>query len=216
MTELRVLIIADDPLAGRALTMALGEREDCEVAGQESAESDLLLAVELHRPDVILWDLGWQGGTGIEALIDKLSSLVDDLPPIVALLPQADDSSSLAWQAWIAGARGLLPRTAPSEAVMAALAATLTGLVVIDPELTAGLLTAPDLTSPTLAESLTERELQVLALVAEGLPNKGIARELDISEHTVKFHLNAIMGKLDAQSRTEAVVKATRLGLIML
>ncbi|MBI1880571.1 MAG: response regulator transcription factor, partial [Chloroflexi bacterium] len=63
---------------------------------------------------------------------------------------------------------------------------------------------------------LTPRELEVLQLLAEGLPNKAIARRLDISDHTVKFHVNAILSKLSAQSRTDAVVRATRLGLILL
>ena len=67
-----------------------------------------------------------------------------------------------------------------------------------------------------LVDPLTRRELDVLRLVAEGLPNKAIADRLHISEHTVKFHLNALMGKLGAQSRTEAVVRATRLGLLLL
>jgi DNA-binding NarL/FixJ family response regulator len=67
-----------------------------------------------------------------------------------------------------------------------------------------------------LIEDLTPREIEVLALVAEGLSNKAIASELTISTHTVKFHLNAIMSKLDVQSRTAAVVRATRLGLIAL
>jgi len=65
-------------------------------------------------------------------------------------------------------------------------------------------------------EELTAREMEVLQLLAEGLPNKSIAQRLDISEHTVKFHVNAILRKLEAQSRTEAVVQATRLGLILL
>ncbi len=64
--------------------------------------------------------------------------------------------------------------------------------------------------------SLTPRELEVLALLAEGLPNKSIARRLDISEHTVKFHVNAVLAKLDVQSRTEAAVRAARMGLITL
>ena len=67
-----------------------------------------------------------------------------------------------------------------------------------------------------LIEELTPRELAVLRLVAEGLPNKTIAVKLGISEHTVKFHVNAILGKLGVASRTEAVVRATRLGLIFL
>ena len=70
--------------------------------------------------------------------------------------------------------------------------------------------------SQELAEDLTPREHEVLQLLAEGLPNKAIARKLGISEHTVKFHINAILGKLGAGSRTEAVVLATRLGLVLL
>ena len=65
-------------------------------------------------------------------------------------------------------------------------------------------------------EELTPREMQVLRLLAEGLPNKSIAQRLDISEHTVKFHVAAIMGKFGAQSRTEVVILATRHGLILL
>ena len=67
-----------------------------------------------------------------------------------------------------------------------------------------------------LVEPLTPRELEVLRLMAEGLPNKTIAARLEISEHTVKFHVNTILGKLGVASRTEAVVRATRLGLILL
>jgi DNA-binding NarL/FixJ family response regulator len=73
-----------------------------------------------------------------------------------------------------------------------------------------------DRKSEPLVEELTPRELAVLHLVAEGLPNKTIALRLGISEHTVKFHINAILGKLGVASRTEAVVRATRLGLILL
>jgi DNA-binding NarL/FixJ family response regulator len=90
------------------------------------------------------------------------------------------------------------------------------GLVVLDPSLSNPALLARDPSSPSLVEELTPRELQVLELLAEGLPNKVIARRLGISDHTVKFHVNAVLGKLGAQSRTEAVVRATRLGLILL
>jgi DNA-binding NarL/FixJ family response regulator len=75
---------------------------------------------------------------------------------------------------------------------------------------------ATPLPEPLLVEELTPRELEVLRLLAEGLSNKAIAQQLDISDHTVKFHVNAIMSKLGAQSRTAAVVQATRLGLIVL
>ena len=113
---------------------------------------------------------------------------------------------------------GLLLRDIEPEALLATVQAVARGLVVLDPELAAELLPEadePGAVAPP-AEALTPRELEVLQLLAEGLANKAIARRLDISDHTVKFHVNAIMGKLNAQSRTEAVVRATRLGLIIL
>jgi len=78
------------------------------------------------------------------------------------------------------------------------------------------MLAARERVSTPPGESLTSRELEVLQYLAEGLPNKAIALKLGISEHTIKFHVNAILGKLGAQSRTEAVVRASRLGLIIL
>ena len=87
---------------------------------------------------------------------------------------------------------------------------------MLDPGLAAAVKTIVDNPPLPPAEPLTARELQVLRLLAEGLANKAIAQRLAISEHTVKFHVNAIMGKLGADSRTEAVVRASRLGLILL
>ncbi|MGH2536960.1 MAG: response regulator transcription factor, partial [Candidatus Promineifilaceae bacterium] len=86
---------------------------------------------------------------------------------------------------------------------------------IVEPEFLGALRPAAPLEEPPL-EPLTPRELEVLGLLAEGLTNKAIALRLGISEHTVKFHLNAILSKLGAQSRTAAVVRATRLGLIPL
>ncbi|HMM42300.1 MAG TPA: helix-turn-helix transcriptional regulator, partial [Thermomicrobiales bacterium] len=88
------------------------------------------------------------------------------------------------------------------------------GLVVLDPAVAPLSVAAP--LQPDSDDILTDRERQVLALVALGLPNKAIAVELDISEHTVKFHVAAILGKLDAASRTEAVTVAARRGLLVL
>ncbi len=90
------------------------------------------------------------------------------------------------------------------------------GLVVCDDALAPFLLPTRHPEQTPLVAALTAREGEVLQLVAEGFPNKTIADHLHISEHTVKFHLNAAMGKLGARSRTEAVVRATRLGLLLL
>ena len=117
--------------------------------------------------------------------------------------------------AWTAGARGLLPRDAASEQLLAAASSLIGGLAVLDPgfadESLSAILPVAELDDP-----LTGRELEVLALIAEGNANRAIGVMLGISEHTVKFHVTSIMAKLDAQSRTEAVVKATRLGLLAL
>jgi two-component system nitrate/nitrite response regulator NarL len=200
MIELRVLIIGSDPLARAGLAALLAGYDSCTVVGQVAAGDDLSL--DVYRPDVLLWDLGWDA----EADVSRLAG-DDETPPLVALLP--DDS--LVSSAWTAGARGLLRRDSGAEKLLAALAAVVEGLAVVDP----AWVNALALASPEpLADDLTPRELEVLRMVAEGLSNKEIAQRLAISEHTVKFHLNAILGKLGAQSRTEAVVSAIRRGLI--
>jgi len=97
----------------------------------------------------------------------------------------------------------------------AALHAVAAGLVALDPILAAAVRITPEIITPP-GEDLTPREFEVLQLLAEGLTNKAIALRLGISANTVKFHINAILQKLSAQSRTEAVVRASRLGLIIL
>jgi len=120
-----------------------------------------------------------------------------------------------AGEAWSAGARGLLPREADAETIAAAATAAANGLSVMHPEYV-NTLALVNPRSEADVEPLTAREREVLQLLAEGLPNKIIAARLKITDHTVKFHVNAIMTKLGVQSRTEAVVRATRLGLILL
>jgi DNA-binding NarL/FixJ family response regulator len=110
----------------------------------------------------------------------------------------------------------LLSRDITGEGLEAALVTVMEGLAAIDPAMTAPILPPGSIVSPNLAEPLTAREMDVLRLMADGLPNKAIAVKLEISEFTVKFHVNAILGKLGAQSRTEAAMTAARLGLIPL
>jgi two-component system nitrate/nitrite response regulator NarL len=203
MDNQRVLIVADDPLARAGLAALLADQDGCTVVGQVASTESLLDSLDVYQPDVILWDPGWEP----DLSSDRLTDLAKGGVPVVALL--SDTSQAAA--AWTAGARGLLRRDTGAAALLTAIAASAQGLAVIDPALVPALpLAHPG--SPS--ETLTPRELEVLRLLAEGLPNKVIALRLDISEHTVKFHLNAILGKLGAQSRTEAVVQAIRLGLV--
>lgn len=199
--------MADDQLSRAGLAAMLAQQPGVEVAGQATGDDDLDTALEVYAPDVLVWDLGWNP----VASLARLSELPETAPPLVALL--VDDS--IAAQARAAGARGLLLRDSNIENVVAALAAVARGLVVSDPNLAPPAAPLPLSTSGPLPQ-LTPRENEALRLLAEGLPNKAIADRLGISEHTVKFHVNSLMSKLGAQSRTEAVTRATRLGLLLL
>jgi two-component system, NarL family, nitrate/nitrite response regulator NarL len=217
MADLRILVIADDALARAGLAALLAEQPDCAVVGRASGTDDLPALVEVYRPNVLLWDMSWQPDSAIE----RLAVLVENTPPVAVLLP---DEGRVA-EAWVTGARAILRRDADPGQIAAALRALMQGLGVVDGAF-ATTLARPvgmptrkpwdDRQADPLIEGLTPRELAVLRLVAEGLPNKTIAARLGISEHTVKFHVNAILGKLNVASRTEAVVRATRLGLIFL
>jgi two-component system, NarL family, response regulator YdfI len=166
-------------------------RVDRPLAGTDLAADVLLLEVEAGQ------EYDWRA--------------LADLPiPVVLLL---DPSNSAVFNSVLrAGIRGVLSGDATPQEIESALQAVYVGLVVTAPEFLAGLHPAAD----ELAEPLSERELEVLDLLAEGLSNKLIAHRLSISEHTVKTHVAAIFAKLGASSRTEAVSQAIRRGLVML
>ena len=159
------------------------------------------------------------------ALADEASAnvlLVDgngadlDLPslPTVALIDIGD--SSAVNSALRSGVRGVISRDASTEEIEAAIQAVHAGLVVVPPEFLQQLLPEVSPTFETLTEPLTDRELEVLGLLVEGLSNKLMAHRLSISEHTVKTHMTSILAKLGVSSRTEAVSQAIRRGLVML
>ncbi len=203
---LRLIVLADDPLARAGLAALLANLPGCRVVAQGSAA---LLADaadgELDPADIIVWAVGWDAAGERE---ERLGSAL----PVLALAP--DEESAAA--AWALGCLGVVGRAADEEQLLAAVRAVAAGLHVIAPALARALLQAGPADPTTPPADLTPRESQVLALVAEGLTNKAIAQRLAISDHTVKFHVNAILGKLNAQSRTDAVVRATRQGLISL
>lgn len=207
--DLRIIVVADDHLVRAGLAAILQEQPECIVVGQVGSAEYVAMESEVFGADTVVWDLGWEP----ESAIELLAGVSESAPPIVALVP----NQSYAADVWIAGARGLLFREADTSTLVSTLVAVARGLIVHDPVLGR---TSTDRQhierSPIDSVGLTPRERQVLDLIAEGLPNKVIASRLDISEHTVKFHINAILNKLGAQSRTEAVTLATRMGLIAL
>jgi len=227
---LPILLVGDDPLARSGLAALLAHEPGLQIVAQASP-AGLAAGLDGDRtagadaagdlpPRAALWDLGLAPGAALGRLADFAASG----PPVLALL--ADEE--LAPDAYAAGARGLLFRDASPARLAAALRAIDQGLVVLDASL-APLLAGrgeeggeddgdpADPASPVEPiEPLTQREVEVLQLLAEGLSNKQIAARLGISEHTAKFHVAAILGKLGAETRTDAVVRAARAGLILL
>jgi DNA-binding NarL/FixJ family response regulator len=138
----------------------------------------------------------------------------------VIFVDGADEDDSL--DALYAGARAILPRTAKPDEIITAIKAVTNGLAVLPSELLPALLSGASLVGELLDDKdpdrvrLTPRELEVLAAMADGVSNKAIAARLGISFHTAKFHVAAILAKLNADSRTEAVARAAQLGLVML
>jgi len=210
--ELSLLIVADDPLARAGLAALLAGQSALSVAGQSDCGPQLDALVQERAPDALLWDLGWDfGETGNGPVLERLTDFAGRRP-VLALLAQEEDAGAV----WSAGVAGLLPRQVDGERLAAALGAIANGLLVVEASQRALLVSPADPLPFALLEPLTPREKDVLVLLADGLTNRAIAHKLAISENTVKFHVQSLLGKLDAQSRTDAVVRATRLGLLIL
>jgi two-component system nitrate/nitrite response regulator NarL len=206
VAAVRVVIAGDDPLGGYGLA-ALLESEP-EVAVVDQAPLDRLAAVvRAHEPDVIVWDIGLAPSPDAEVARDVAAIGV----PVMAVI--GDDA--LVAELLGAGMRGVVARTSDGAHMAAALRAVVGDLTVIDRGLTPRLVPRRPALEP-LVEPLTPREQEVLHLIGQGLSNRAIAARLRISEHTAKFHVNAILGKLGAQTRAEAVAQGVRLGLLLL
>ena len=211
MPELRVLIISPSPLARGGLVAMLDGMPGIKTVGGGGITEASSLAAQL-LPDAVLLD----AGDGEPEDLDAIARLASAQPglPIVAL---AGESGAIS-QALAFGASALLPAAVDTQTLAAALLASARGLVTISRRDLATLLPEEERIEPALkapAESLTPRELEVLQLMARGLTNRQIARQLQISEHAVKFHAGAILGKLSARSRAEAVARSIGLGWIL-
>ena len=214
-----VFIVAASPPARASLENLLRARR-VEVAGSFASLDDLASRLDDIPVDAILVD---STGEPFESFLDSLiaSGLASDFTVVLIVEPASLAALSAALGA---GVRAVLPNDISSDQLVAALEAVASGLVVLHPTQTLkpvntnGFPSSPA-RSPgleELAEALTPRESEVLQMLAGGLGNKEIAAKLAISEHTVKFHVASILGKLGAASRTEAVSLGIRRGLILL
>ena len=210
---IRVFLIAASPLARAAMQNRL-KAQSVKIVGHAAAIDAISGELSDTQAEVLLVDgVGQSPEDIIESLGD--SELAAEIP-IVLLTDAAQTASAQALQA---GIRALLPSEISADQVAAALQAAAAGLVVLHPtEVPAAFPAVAPASQPLveLAEPLTRREREVLQMLAAGLANKEIGARLNISDHTAKFHVAAILGKLGAATRTEAVALGIRRGLVLL
>src|SRR5512133_2603216 len=208
--SIQILIASDYPVMRAGFRSILDAREGCVVVGESSLEEATMQAASL-RPDVVLLDQP----AGERDEMELYARLTAEMPVLGVLVLSGDPSVAAAREALQAGVRGFLLRDASPDEIVEAVRAVAAGLVVLHPRAARDLAAGPGTTPPSAPEEpLTARELEVLQLMAQGLPSKTIGARLHISEHTVKFHVGSILGKLGAASRTEAVALAIRRGLL--
>jgi NarL family two-component system response regulator YdfI len=210
---IRVLIGANSEVVRAGLASLLSADRMFQVVGTFSLDTALTPFEDL-QPDVVLLDLEAPPGESMSAAIES-----GGVPVTSALVILTEDSENMAAEVLTSGARAILPRDATPEEIVVALQAAAAGLVALHPDVLDSMLSRirPGRQSELDPSSqiLTPREIEVLRMIAEGLGNKEIASRLGISDHTVKFHISSIFGKLGASSRTEAVTVGIRQGLIM-
>lgn len=202
----QVTIVSSEPVIRAGLAAFFSSEPGWDVRAVDLPRRPAEAWSEGNSADLVVWD-----AAGDEASLDLLRMHLPRIPAALVLVGSAAEAEG----AWRLGARAVLHRHAGAAALLAAARAALAGLWASDTPFSPPhdqRMPDPD----TMAEPLTARELQVLRLMADGLPNKQISAVLAVSESTIKFHVNAILRKLNSQSRTEAVVRAARSGLIPL
>ncbi|MGB8698147.1 MAG: response regulator transcription factor [Thermosynechococcaceae cyanobacterium] len=212
----KVVVITGSAIAQVGLESVLKTAPDLELGASLGQLPERMDLTAQYDADVLLLE-------GVELTADLMAQLAEAMAAdpelgIVALMRRTD-RKHLA-QALEIGIRGFLPYSAAAAEIVAALRAVAAGLIVVHPDYRRDWL--EDTVSnrfvddETLMDRLTPREMEVLALLSQGLSNKAIATRLHLSEHTVKFHVGSIFEKLGASSRTEAVAIGLRQGLILL
>ncbi|RSO02566.1 DNA-binding response regulator [Streptomyces sp. WAC 06783] len=207
---IRVLLVDDHQVVRRGLRTFLEVQDDIEVVGEASDGDEGIAAAEQLRPDVVLMDVKMPGTDGIEAL-RKLREL--DNPARVLVVTSFTEQRTVV-PALRAGAAGYVYKDVDPEALAGAIRSVHAGHVLLQPEVAGALLAQEEGNNGQgRGTSLTDREREVLALIAEGRSNREIARALVLSEKTVKTHVSNILMKLDLADRTQAALWAVRHGI---
>ena len=205
---IRILIVDDHSVVRQGLRMFLALDPELEVIGEAADGAEALRLARQLRPDVVLMDLLMPVMDGITATAAIRHELPDT--EVLALTSVLEDASVVG--AVRAGAIGYLLKDTQADAICQAIKSAAAGQVQLTPRAAARLMQA--VSAPENPVELTERETEVLRLMARGQSNKQIARSLHISEKTVKTHVSNILSKLGVQSRTQATLCAIRIGLV--
>lgn len=218
---IRLAIVDDHPMVREGLRAFLQLSEDIEVAGEAATGEDAIHLADAVRPDVMLMDLVMPGAMDGVAAIREITQRHSDIR-IIALTSFQERDRTLG--AIRAGAIGYLQKDVSPEDLVTAIRQAAVGRAVLDPVALDALRggeprreskpAGGGAADPYLRQPLTQREQEVLQALAQGMSNKEIAAALGIAEKTVKVHISHILGKLDVYDRTQAVLAATRLGLV--
>jgi DNA-binding NarL/FixJ family response regulator len=211
MTAIRLLIVDDHPVVRDGLRGMFAGNQDFEVLGEASNGAEALTLAEVLRPDVILMDLRMPGVDGVTAIRQLSERAPNQEGRTRILVLTTYDSDSDVVPAIEAGATGYLLKDSPREELFRAVRAAHRGEAVLAPSVANRLVN--QLRSP-VQEALSNRELEVLILIAQGLSNREIATKLFISEATVKTHLIHLYEKLEVNDRAAAVSAAYERGLL--
>jgi two-component system, NarL family, response regulator LiaR len=205
---IRILLVDDHSVVRQGLRLFLKFEPELEVVGEASDGVEALRLARELKPDVVLMDLLMPVMDGIAAT----AAIRRELPEteVLALTSVLEDASVVG--AVRAGAIGYLLKDTQAEALCQAIKAAAAGQVQLTPKAAARLMQA--VSAPESPEALTERETEVLRLLAQGYSNKQIARSLNNTEQTIKSHVSRILSKLGVQSRTQATLYAIRVGLV--
>ncbi|MCP3821239.1 response regulator transcription factor [Streptomyces sp. A3M-1-3] len=207
---IKVLLVDDHQVVRRGLRTFLEVQDDIEVVGEASDGAEGVARAEELRPDVVLMDIKMPGTDGIEAL-RKLRELAN---PARVLIVTSFTEQRTVVPALRAGASGYVYKDVDPDALAGAIRSVHAGHVLLQPEVAGALLSQEGSNGGTgRGTTLTEREREVLGLIADGRSNREIARALVLSEKTVKTHVSNILMKLDLSDRTQAALWAVRHGV---
>ena len=212
MDRIKILVADDHPMLREGLVTVLATQPDFDIVAEAADGEQTVRLAQSLEPDVILLDLEMPGTDGVAAL-RELQAIGTTAKTLVFT---AYDNDERILGALRAGARGYLLKGASRREIFSAIRTVYAGGSTLEPAVTEKLLQHVSNEGGPRPEPLTPREMEVLALLSKGLPNKEISSRLYITERTVKFHVSSLLHKLGATNRTEAVTVAANRGLIQL